>query len=114
MYILASVAIIATILSVIVSLAGITLAKKTELQAQKSRPFECGFSPRSKARLPFSVRFFMVGIIFVIFDVELVLIFPAVAGIEIISGPALFSGAVVILLLGLLVEVDDGGLEWAA
>ena len=56
---------------------GLSLRYKYNLDGEKIRPFECGFTPKFSARLPFSIRFFMVAIIFLVFDVELILIFPA-------------------------------------
>jgi len=57
---------------------GVFLRKKASLDRERLRPFECGFSPKLNARLPFSIRFFLIALIFLIFDVELVLLFPLI------------------------------------
>lgn len=45
-------------------------------EQEKSSVYECGFDPYEIARIPFSVRFFLVGILFIIFDLEVVFLFP--------------------------------------
>ena len=54
------------------------VSKKITFDKNKSRPFECGFSPKFNYRIPFSIRFYLISIIFLIFDVELILLFPIV------------------------------------
>eukprot|EP00069_Balaena_mysticetus_P019738 bmy_12368T0 len=48
----------------------------TGLIAQKTRPNECGFDPIGSARLPFSIKFFLVAITFLLFDLEIPLLVP--------------------------------------
>ena len=46
------------------------------LDSDKNSSYECGFHPFEDARIPFEVRFYLVGVLFIIFDLELVFLFP--------------------------------------
>ena len=85
-------------------LMGVTY--KTNPNKEKSRPFERGFDPAGNTRLQFCIKFFLVGVIFLIFDVEVRLIIPLPFSQEFIL---LF---VILLTLGLIYEWYYGGLEW--
>nr|YP_002860164.1 NADH dehydrogenase subunit 3 [Davidius lunatus]ACB48046.1 NADH dehydrogenase subunit 3 [Davidius lunatus] len=103
---------ISTILMVIASL----ISKKSSMDREKMSPFECGFDPFSTARIPFSLRFFLVAVIFLIFDVEIALLLPMMMTISTskISSWALVSMTfILILLIGLYHEWNQGALEWA-
>nr|YP_009178613.1 NADH dehydrogenase subunit 3 [Himantura uarnak]AKU46818.1 NADH dehydrogenase subunit 3 [Himantura uarnak] len=83
---------------------------------EKLSPYECGFDPLGTARLPFSLRFFLVAILFLLFDLEIALLLPLPWGNQ-LSSPLITSmWATLILLLltlGLIYEWSQGGLEWA-
>nr|YP_004347607.1 NADH dehydrogenase subunit 3 [Auriglobus modestus]BAK09789.1 NADH dehydrogenase subunit 3 [Auriglobus modestus] len=83
---------------------------------QKLSPYECGFDPLGSARLPFSIRFFLVAILFLLFDLEIALLLPLPWGDQLTSPTftLLWASALLILLtLGLIYEWLQGGLDWA-
>ena len=63
---------------VILLLLGAFLGKKRRLVLIKKVPFECGFDIIKTVRMPFSVQFYHIGLLFLIFDCELILISPLV------------------------------------
>nr|YP_009417591.1 NADH dehydrogenase subunit 3 [Steromphala umbilicaris]AQD17686.1 NADH dehydrogenase subunit 3 [Steromphala umbilicaris]AQD17699.1 NADH dehydrogenase subunit 3 [Steromphala umbilicaris] len=104
-------------ISVLVMSIAWSLAKRSTSDREKNSPFECGFDPMGSARLPFSLRFFLLAVIFLIFDVEIVLLFPPV--IKILSGLNMFmffslTSFLIILILGLFHEWNEGSLNWMA
>nr|YP_009429421.1 NADH dehydrogenase subunit 3 [Xenograpsus ngatama]ASW34550.1 NADH dehydrogenase subunit 3 [Xenograpsus ngatama] len=91
------------------------LAKKTILDREKNSPYECGFNPKESARIPFSLRFFFIAIIFLIFDVEITLLLPMASTITLTNNLCwLFTSVtfLLILLLGLYYEWSQKALEW--
>nr|WNH23974.1 NADH dehydrogenase subunit 3 [Malacanthus plumieri] len=83
---------------------------------EKLSPYECGFDPLGSARLPFSLRFFLVAILFLLFDLEIALLLPLPWGDQLPSPLFTFtwaSAVLILLTLGLVYEWLQGGLEWA-
>nr|YP_010957050.1 NADH dehydrogenase subunit 3 [Pontinus rathbuni]WMY90273.1 NADH dehydrogenase subunit 3 [Pontinus rathbuni]WMY90286.1 NADH dehydrogenase subunit 3 [Pontinus rathbuni] len=83
---------------------------------EKLSPYECGFDPLGSARLPFSLRFFLVAILFLLFDLEIALLLPLPWGDQLASPVLTLLWAVTVLILltlGLIYEWIQGGLEWA-
>nr|YP_010131774.1 NADH dehydrogenase subunit 3 [Triplophysa baotianensis]QPZ94142.1 NADH dehydrogenase subunit 3 [Triplophysa baotianensis] len=106
---------ITTTLSLILATVSFWLPQMNP-DAEKLSPYECGFDPLGSARLPFSLRFFLVAILFLLFDLEIALLLPLPWGDQ-LHNPAntfLWAMAVLTLLtLGLIYEWTQGGLEWA-
>nr|AEP27545.1 NADH dehydrogenase subunit 3 [Hypera postica] len=91
-------------------------SKKTNSDREKSSPFECGFDPKSSARTPFSLQFFLIAVIFIIFDIELAILLPMIMSMKtsnIMQFSIIFSVFVIILLIGLYHEWKKGALTWA-
>lgn len=91
-----------------------TVRKGFVLRREKASPFECGFDPKDKARLPFSLRFFLLVILFIIFDVELALLLqlPFQLKEEFFKNRFVFIIFFWILLIGALEEWRRGVLDW--
>nr|YP_004123330.1 NADH dehydrogenase subunit 3 [Paranemertes cf. peregrina SCS-2010]ADD62163.1 NADH dehydrogenase subunit 3 [Paranemertes cf. peregrina SCS-2010] len=91
------------------------LGKRSFFDEEKNSPFECGFDPNLSARLPFSMRFFLLAVLFLIFDVEIVLLMPVPL---VLSFSSWESGVVLcvlffmVLLVGLFHEWKEGSLNW--
>ncbi len=82
--------------------------------AQKNSPYECGFEAFEDARMKFDVRYYLVAILFILFDLEIAFLFPwAVALREI--GPTGFWAMMIflaILVVGFVYEWKKGALDW--
>lgn len=108
--------IVAILIPSIIFLAAWFLATRTLYDREKSSPFECGFDPNHTARIPFSIRFFLLAIIFIVFDIEIVLLIPIPILINITNISAIITGRVsflIILIVGLLHEWNEGSLDWS-
>nr|YP_009743894.1 NADH dehydrogenase subunit 3 [Leucophlebia lineata]QIE12668.1 NADH dehydrogenase subunit 3 [Leucophlebia lineata] len=93
----------------------IILSKKSFMDREKCSPFECGFDPKSSARIPFSLHFFLITVIFLIFDVEIALIFPIILLFKMTNIFTLMKISfffIIILLLGLYHEWNQNMLNW--
>nr|ACF09260.1 NADH dehydrogenase subunit 3 [Glaucidium gnoma] len=89
---------------------------KTNPDQEKLSPYECGFDPLGSARLPFSIRFFLVAILFLLFDLEIALLLPLPWATQLQSPTTTLtwtSAMITLLTLGLIYEWLQGGLEWA-
>jgi NADH-quinone oxidoreductase subunit A len=82
---------------------------------QQISPYECGFDPFEDAREPFDVRFSLVAILFLLFDVEVAFLFPlGLRWQEATTGRLIYGGLFFgILTLGLWYEWVKGALDWS-
>nr|YP_010610471.1 NADH dehydrogenase subunit 3 [Cyphonia clavata]WAP90803.1 NADH dehydrogenase subunit 3 [Cyphonia clavata] len=115
MLIMMQTTMILTLLTMMMSMM-IAISKKKLMDTQKASPFECGFNPMSNKRLPLSIHFFMIAIIFLIFDIEIIIIIPTVTTMKytMIKYWAIASFTfIMILIMGLYYEWYNGLINWA-
>nr|WNO18686.1 NADH dehydrogenase subunit 3 [Pintara tabrica melli] len=115
MILLLMLSIIIIIISNIVMMLSMILSKKSIKDREKCSPFECGFDPKSSPRNPFSLHFFLITVIFLIFDVEIALIFPMIYTFKMVnliiwSKTSFFF--LFMLLIGLYHEWNQNMLNW--
>nr|YP_010535006.1 NADH dehydrogenase subunit 3 [Meloe proscarabaeus]UYA96973.1 NADH dehydrogenase subunit 3 [Meloe proscarabaeus] len=107
-----TIMVVAVLMLVIVNL----VSKKAFSDREKSSPFECGFDPKSSSRLPFSLHFFLIAVIFLIFDVEITLLFPLIMSLKMSSLGSytlVLMMFILILIVGLFHEWNQGALNWS-
>lgn len=81
---------------------------------EKLSPYECGFNPFNDSRMKFNIRFYLVAILFIIFDLEVAFLFPWVVVFRKIGHFGFFSMMIFlsILIAGFIYEWKKGALEW--
>ncbi|YP_007625140.1 NADH dehydrogenase subunit 3 (mitochondrion) [Capricornis sumatraensis] len=83
--------------------------------SEKTSPYECGFDPMGSARLPFSMKFFLVAITFLLFDLEIALLLPLPWASQTTNLSTMLTMALLLILLlaaSLAYEWTQKGLEW--
>nr|AVP26546.1 NADH dehydrogenase subunit 3 [Cyanea nozakii] len=105
--------IISIIIALVVGLASYFLGE-TSPDKEKVSVYECGFSSFDNPGNPISIRFFLIGILFLIFDLEISLIFPwSISSYNgSLYGTWVVFAFLIILTWGLIYEWIKGGLEW--
>lgn len=105
--------IIATVVSTIV-IAIPSFFATHKADENKDSPYECGFEAFDEARNEFDVRFYLVAILFVIFDLEIMFLFPWAVTLGKIGMVGFWSMMIflLILTLGFIYEWRKGALEW--
>jgi len=81
---------------------------------EKLSPYECGFEPFEDSRLKFDVRYYLVAILFIIFDLEIAFLFPWAVSLDVVGVFGILSMAVflIVLVVGFIFEWKKGALEW--
>jgi NADH-quinone oxidoreductase subunit A len=93
---------------------GSMLAAKQKPYAEKLSAYECGFEAFDDARRPFDVKFYLVAILFIIFDLEVAFLFPWAVSLSDIGAFGFFSmlGFLGVLTVGFIYEWRKGALDW--
>ena len=110
---------IALMFLVAVGFVGLTLfgthllgpLRKTKVKLES---FECGIEPQGNARIPFNIKYFLVAILFVLFDVEVIFMYPWAVLFKELGMPGLIEMVVFIalLLVGFFYLIKRGALTW--
>ncbi len=90
------------------------LAARQNPDPEKVSAYECGFEPFDDARRRFDVRYYLVAILFIIFDLEIAFLFPWAISLRAIGGVGFFSmlAFLGVLTAGFIYEWKKGALEW--
>ena len=99
---------------VCVMVGGSYLVAKQHPDSEKLSPFECGFAPFGDARGQFDVRFYLVAILFIIFDLEAAFLFPWAVSLDMTGWPGWITMMIFLaeLLIGFAYAWKKGALDW--
>src|SRR5580693_731902 len=100
-------------LALVIILASFLLARQRP-DSEKLSPYECGFEPFEDARIRFDVRYYLVAILFIIFDLEVAFLFPWAASLGDIGAFGFWSMVIflAVLTVGFIYEWKKEALEW--
>jgi len=82
--------------------------------AEKNSPYECGFEAFEDCRMKFDIRYYLVAILFIIFDLEIAFLFPWAVALDQIGTFGLLAMGIflLVLVIGFIYEWKKGALEW--
>ena len=105
--------VVGTAVGVVPQLIGYVLGPNRP-SAPKNSPYECGFEAFGDARMPFAVRYYLVAILFILFDLEIAFLFPWALSLKEIGPTGFWAGMVFlgILSVGFVYEWKKGALDW--
>jgi NADH-quinone oxidoreductase subunit A len=109
--------VVATALAALLLLLGTGIGRyfaRFHGDREKRSPYECGFEPFEDTRMKFDVRYYLVAILFIVFDLEIAFLFPWAVALGKIGVFGLVAMAVFLLILvvGFIYEWKKGALEW--
>jgi len=81
---------------------------------EKLSAYECGFEPFNDSRMEFDVRFYLVAILFIIFDLEIAFLFPWAVALDSLGASGLIAMSIflLVLVIGFIYEWKKGALDW--
>ena len=85
-----------------------------EKDQEKLSPYECGFEPFEDSRIKFDVRYYLVAILFIIFDLEIAFLFPWAVSLDTVGAFGIIAMGIflAVLVVGFIYEWKKGALEW--
>lgn len=110
---IAAIVLIGASVSAVIAGASYLVSTKVPDGAKVS-VYECGFDPFESARAPFAVKFFLVGVLFIVFDLEISYVFPWAVSYNRVAPTGYWAmiAFLVILTVGFVYEWASAGMEW--
>ncbi len=105
--------LVGTVVGVVPQVLGYLLGPNRP-DTQKNSPYECGFEAFEDARMKFDVRYYLVAILFILFDLEIAFLFPWAVALKDVGAVGFWSMMVflAILVVGFVYEWKKGALDW--
>ena len=99
---------------VVMTIIGSSFLGPRRQSKNKDKNFECGIESVGNARIPFSVKYFLVAILFVLFDIEVIFMYPWAVNFKEMGLEGLFKMGIfmILLLVGFFYVIKKKGLEW--
>ena len=104
---------VATAVGIVLLSLGFLIGRGSK-DAEKLSPYECGFEAFDDSRMKFDVRYYLVAILFIIFDLEIAFLFPWAVSLDTVGRFGLLAMALflAVLVVGFIYEWRKGALEW--
>jgi NADH-ubiquinone oxidoreductase chain 3 len=109
--------LLAFCLVLFLKILSLLISESSLILREELSSYECGFEHHNLSRVPFSLRYFFLTLIFLLFDLEIILIVfipSSLYSVRVVYSVSILSLFLVLLLLGLFYEWKDGRLEWVS